>query len=227
MRLVLCDIDGPALAKAAASIEPLCPSITARAGDITDERFWSEAETDLAGLTHAVLNAGIASGEPIESLAFDAWRRTLAVNLDGAFLSLRAAMRAIRSGGRGGSIVLTSSISAIKAEPGTAAYGASKAGVVQLARVAAKEGAPAGIRINTILPGGVETPIWKTVPFFQDLVNGTGSEAAAFDQMAAMATPLGRYARPGEIAEQIAFLLSDACALVTGTEFVCDGGYSL
>ena len=128
-------------------------------GDVADPQLWADA--DLTGLTHAVVNAGIGAGGVIESLTFDDWRRVMAVNLDGAFLTLQAAMRAIRSGGSGGAIVLTASAAGLKAEPGIAAYGASKAAVIHLARIAAREGAGAGIRVNAVAPGGVETPIWR------------------------------------------------------------------
>ena len=194
-------------------------------GDVADEAMWDAA--DLTGLTHAVVNAGIGAGGPIEQLDFAEWRRVMAVNLDGAFLTLRAAMRAIRAGGGGGAIVLTASVAGVKAEVGIAAYGASKAAIIHLARIAAKEGADAGIRVNAIAPGGVETPIWTGLPFFQELVETKGGEAEAFAAMAAMATPLGRYARPEEIAAQIAFLLSDEAAYMTGACLVSDGGYSL
>jgi 2-keto-3-deoxy-L-fuconate dehydrogenase len=194
-------------------------------GDVGDEALW-EAE-DLTGLTHAVVNAGIAAGGAIADMDFADWRRVMAVNLDGAFLTLRAAMRAIRSGGQSGAIVLTASAAGIKAEPGISAYGASKAAVIHLARIAAKEGAAHGIRVNAIAPGGVETQIWEAMPFFQDLVKSSGGEAAAFKAMGEMATPLGRYAKSDEIAEQIAFLLSDKTSFVTGACFVSDGGYSL
>jgi NAD(P)-dependent dehydrogenase (short-subunit alcohol dehydrogenase family) len=194
-------------------------------GDVTDQRLWGSA--DLTGLTHAVANAGVGAGGSIEEMAFAEWRRVLAINLDGVFLTLQAAMRAIRSGGQGGAIVLTASAAGLKAEPGIAAYGASKAAVIHLARIAAKEGAAAGIRINAIAPGGVETPIWAALPFFQDLIEKTGSEEGAFRAMGEIATPLGRYAKPEEIAEQVAFLLSEKAAYTTGTCLVSDGGYSL
>lgn len=194
-------------------------------GDVADERLWAEA--DLTGLTHALVNAGIGAGGPIESLSFADWRRVLSVNLDGAFLTLQAAMRAIRAGGNGGAIVLTASAAGVKAEPGIAAYGASKAAVIHLAKIAAKEGAPDRIRVNSIAPGGVETPIWTNLEFFQSLIESTGSEEAAYKAMAGMATPLGRYAKPEEIAEQIAFLLSNKAAYITGACLVSDGGYSI
>lgn len=194
-------------------------------GDVADEQFWTDA--DLTGLTHALVNAGIGAGGPIEALSFAEWRRVLSVNLDGAFLTLQAAMRAIRATGNGGGIVLTASAAGVKAEPGIAAYGASKAAVIHLARIAAKEGADGNIRVNAIAPGGVETAIWSGLPFFEDLVKQTGSEAAAYKAMAGMATPLGRYAKAEEMAEQIAFLLSDRAAYTTGACLVSDGGYSL
>ncbi|MFN3944555.1 MAG: SDR family NAD(P)-dependent oxidoreductase [Allosphingosinicella sp.] len=194
-------------------------------GDVADPAFWAEA--DLGGLTHAVANAGVASGGPIADLDFAEWRRVMAVNLDGAFLTLQAAMRAIRATGRGGAIVLTASAAGLKAEPGIAAYAASKAALLQLGRVAAKEGAADRIRVNAIAPGGVETPIWTDAPFFQDMVRDLGGADAAFAAMAGMATPLGRFAAADEIARQIAFLLSDDAAFMTGATLVSDGGYSI
>jgi NAD(P)-dependent dehydrogenase (short-subunit alcohol dehydrogenase family) len=148
----------------------------------------------------------------------------MAINLDAAFLSLQASMKAMQ--GCGGSIVLTASVAGLKAEPGIGAYAASKAAVIQLARVAAKEGAAAGIRVNAIAPGGVETPIWHEVPAFAAMAEASG-ERAAFKAMAEAMTPLGRFAIAEEIAEQIAFLLSEKAAFITGTCLVSDGGYSL
>jgi NAD(P)-dependent dehydrogenase (short-subunit alcohol dehydrogenase family) len=196
-------------------------------GDVSDEGFWLGCEHQLAGLTHAVVNAGVSSGGPIETLEFPEWRRVLSVNLDGAFLTLRAALRAIKASVGPRAIVITGSVSGMKAEPGVAAYGASKAAVLQLAKVAAKEMAGDGIRVNAIAPGGVDTPIWDGVPFFEDLVAAEGSRDAAMKAMAKMATPLGRYASAEEIAAQIAFLLSEDAATITGAVLTSDGGYSL
>lgn len=191
-------------------------------GDVCDQSLWAHA--DLSGLTHAVVNAGVASASPIVDMPFDEWRRVLSINLDAAFLTLQAAMRAMQ--GNGGAIVLTSSVSGIKAEPGIAAYAASKAALLHLGRVAAKEGAGQKIRVNAVAPGGVETPIWHGVPGFTESVEAHGEEAA-FAAMAGAATPLGRFAKAEEIAAQIVFLLSDEAASVTGAHLVGDGGYSL
>lgn len=218
--LVLTDLDADHLQ----ALDLPCDT-TRIAGDVSDEALWDEVAGRLSNLDHAVLNAGVASGSPIVETDFAEWRRVLGANLDGAFLSLRAALRAIREGG---SVVLTASISGVKAEPGTSAYSASKAGVIQLTKVAAKEAAPHGIRVNAIAPGGVDTPIWDQTPFFRDLVTQHGGDrTAALEAMAKMATPLGRYARADEIAAQIGFLLSDAAATITGAVLASDGGYSL
>ena len=213
-RLVLVDRDADALA----ALTLPC-SVDLVPGDVAEEAFWDEAAPYLGGLTHAVINAGVAGAGAIAGLAFAEWRRILSVNLDGAFLTMRAIDGA-------GAIVAVASAAGIKAEPGIAAYAASKAGLIQLARVAAKEGAGRGLRVNAIAPAGVETPVWDAVPMFADRAAEIGRDAA-FAEMAAAATPLGRYAKPEETARQIAFLLSDDAALMTGSVLVSDGGYTL
>lgn len=222
-RLVLVDANATALAGV---VDRLGSAVVAqRAGDVADEALWDGLAPALNGLGYAVVNAGVSGAAPIVDLGWAEWRRILSTNLDGAFLTLRAAMRAMSPGA--GAIVLTASAAGLKAEPGVAAYGASKAALIHLAKVAAKEGAANAIRVNAIAPGGVETPVWRDVPYFMELVAQTGSEAAAFDAMARMATPIGRYARADEIAGQILFLLSDAAATITGTTLTSDGGYTL
>jgi len=217
-RLILVDRDADALARVA-----LPCTVDLLPGDVADEDFWESAAPYLGGLTHAVVNAGVAGAGAIAGLDFAEWRRILSVNLDGAFLTLRAAMRAIDGAGV---IVAVASAAGIKAEPGIAAYAASKAGLIQLVRVAAKEGAARRLRVNAIAPAGVETPVWDAVPMFATRAAEIGRDAA-FAELAAMGTPLGRYARPEETARQVAFLLSDDAALMTGSVLVSDGGYTL
>jgi len=217
-RLILVDRDADALARVA-----LPCTVDLLPGDVADEDFWESAAPYLGGLNHAVVNAGVAGAGAIAGLDFAEWRRILSVNLDGAFLTLRAAMRAIDGAG---AIVAVASAAGIKAEPGIAAYAASKAGLIQLVRVAAKEGAARRLRVNAIAPAGVETPVWDAVPMFADRAAEIGRDAA-FAELATMGTPLGRYARPEETARQVAFLLSDDAALMTGSVLVSDGGYTL
>lgn len=197
------------------------------AGNVADDGFWDDAMPHLGDLRLAVVNAGVSSSGMIDALDLTEWRRVMSANLDGAFLTLRAAIRAMKAHGRGGAIVVTASASGLKAEQGIAAYGASKAGVLHLARIAAKEGAPHNIRVNAIAPAGVKTPIWRDARFFTDLVRQTGSEEEAFAQIAKVGTPLGRFATAEEIAKQIAFLLCDEAATITGATLTSDGGYLL
>ena len=218
-RLVLVDRDADALARVALPI-----TIDRVAGDVRDETLWDDAAPLLAGIDAAVVNAGVAGAGTITDLSLAEWRRITSVNLDGAFLTLRAAMRAMA--GDGGAIVAIASAAGIKPEIGVSAYGASKAALIHLTKVAAKEGAARRIRVNALAPAGVETPVWDTVPMFADRVAQLGRDAA-FAELAAMATPLGRYAKPEEIAAQVAFLLSDAAQLITGAVLLCDGGYTL
>lgn len=202
-------------------------SVRALAFDVADEARWAEAEADIANaygrLDWVIANAGVADSAPLADMSFAAWRRVLSVNLDGVFLTLRAAMRLIQDGG---AIVVMASAAGLKAEPGIGAYSASKAGALQLMRVAAKEGAPRKVRVNALAPGGVETPIWSSQPWFQTMAREAGSERAAFDKLASMATPLGRYASAEEIARMAHMLLADS-APITGAALVVDGGYTL
>lgn len=217
-RLLLVDMD-------AAALEELPVPGDRIVGDVADETIWGNGfAKKLTELDLAVVNAGVSGAGSITDLTYAEWRRILGVNLDGAFLTLRAAMRGMA--GRGGSIVAIASATGIKPEIGVSAYGASKAALLHLVRVAAKEGAADGIRVNAVAPAGVETPVWDQVPMFAERAATIGRDAA-FAELAAMATPLGRYAKPEEVAAQVAFLLSDEAALVTGSTFVADGGYTL
>jgi len=218
-RLVVVDRDAAGLAR----LDPGC-EVDRFVGNVADPALWEKIEASAGPLDHAVLNAGIAAGAPVVDTAFDEWRRVLSVNLDGAFLSLRTALRLLRDGG---SAVLTASVAGLKAEPNTGAYAVSKAAVIQLAKVAAREAAARRVRVNAIAPGAVDTPIWDGLAFFEDLVSQGATRASALEAMAQMATPLRRYSTAEEIAGQIGFLLSDMAQNITGTVLVSDGGFTL
>jgi NAD(P)-dependent dehydrogenase (short-subunit alcohol dehydrogenase family) len=224
--LILVDCD-------AAGLEALDLSCRTRRviGNVGDPELWDRLDGELDRLDHAVINAGIASGCPIVDLDFAEWKRIAETNLDGVFLALRTALRAIqrRVGQRrqGGSVVLTSSVAGIKPVAGTAAYGSTKAAVAHLARIAAAEHAADRIRVNAVAPGRVDTPIWTKNEHFQAMVVELGSREAALQRLSDESTPLGRVATAEELAGQIGFLLSDAAWNITGTVLVSDGGYSL
>lgn len=228
--LILIDLDEPSLSAVADSLERAPERVSTLAFDVADPEWWRRAgdfiEDQYGRLDWAVVNAGIAHAGAIADTTLEDWRRVMSTNLDGAFLTLRAVMPIMRTNTQGGAIVMTGSAAGVKAEPGIAAYGASKAGLLQLMRVAAKEGAPDQIRVNAVAPGGVETEMWRNVPMFQDLVRETGSERAAFDRIAQQATPLARYASSDDIARLIDMLLTDVSP-ITGATLVVDGGYTL
>lgn len=219
--LVLVDLDRPALDKLGLSckLRPI-------GGDVSDPALWNLLERELPRLDYAVLNAGIPTNGDITDLDIASWRKTMSVNLDGMFLSLRTALRTMKQA-RSGAVVLTASVSGIKATAGTAAYSASKAATIQLTKVAAVEAAKYGVRVNAIAPGGVDTGIWDHAEWFATMVEQHGGRAEALAAMARDSTPLGRFATAEEVAAQIGFLLSDHAATITGTCLVSDGGVSL
>ena len=154
----------------------------------------------------------IGSFKPIAELTPADWTEVLDVNLMGPILFTKAAAPALREGG-GGAVVIVSSVNALQAEPVMAPYGVAKAGLVNFAMYAALELAPAGIRVNCVAPGWVMTPMAE--PFFR--------EAGVLD------VPVGfnmqrRAARPAELASVISFLLGDGASFMTGTTVVADGG---
>ena len=196
--------------------------------DVAAEADWDSLAQTIDQLDILVASAGISAAQPIVETSLADWRRILSVNLDGVFLGLRYAIPAMRKNSKG-SIVLVASASGIRAAPGAGAYSASKAAVRMLARTAALECRPHGIRVNSVSPAGVVTPIWKTMPFWQELVQQKGSEAAAWDALggADPALPsIQRMAFPEEIANAILFLASEESAHMTGADLVIDGGYT-
>lgn len=197
--------------------------------DVRREVDWEKAvrvvRDQAGGLDVLVHAAGITAASPLTETGLSDWRRVLETNLDGTFLALKHGVAAMRE--RGGAIVVIGSASGIRASSGAATYSTSKAAVAALVRAAAKECRDAGIpvRINTLSPAGVKTPIWRSMPFFRDLVEEHGTEEAAFAAMEEVGG--GRFAEPEEIAECALFLVSDAASRITGVEVPVDDGYVL
>jgi 3(or 17)beta-hydroxysteroid dehydrogenase len=226
--VLLTDLDGAAAQRVAEEMVPPA-EVEHRPLDVTIEADWDTATAAAlerwGRLDVLIANAGISLARPVADMTLDEWRRVMSVNLDGVFLGTRAALRAMRQAGHGGSIVIVSSASGVKAAPGASAYAASKAALRLFAKSVALECAAEGIRVNTVLPAGVATPMWTGAPFWNDLVGQHGSEQAAWQALAS-ATPLKRFAAPEEVAEAIVFLASSAASYVTGTELLVDGGFT-
>lgn len=218
-KLVLVDVD-------AAGMEALdlgACEVHRIVGSVADEALWVGLDPLLTGLDHAVVNAGIGSGGPLAEVLLAEWRRVMAVNLDGAFLTLAHSLRAMA--GKTGSVVVVASTTGLKPVPGIGPYGVSKAAVAHMARIAAAENAKNGIRVNAIAPGGVDTAIWESGEDFKAAVAAIGREAAIARM--AKTTPLGRFASAEEMAGSILYLLSDAASNITGHVMVSDGGFTL
>jgi NAD(P)-dependent dehydrogenase (short-subunit alcohol dehydrogenase family) len=219
--LILVDLDAEQLEREEWRCENRCFG-----GDVGEAALWERIGGELHQIDYAVLNAGIAGcGKPIAETSFAEWRRTMATNLDGVFLGLNLAMPIMARTG-GGAVVITASVAAVRAVA-TGDYGASKAAAAHLARIAAREGGPQGIRVNAIAPGGVDTPIWDGTETFRKQVERFGSRAEAIREFGKLGCPIGRFATADEIAGQIGFLLSDMAATITGHVLVSDGGFSL
>jgi NAD(P)-dependent dehydrogenase (short-subunit alcohol dehydrogenase family) len=188
--------------------------------DVGDERAVDDAFATAArlGPLHGVVaSAAIDRGGLVHELDASRWDEVIAVNLRGAFLTCRAALRQLVEVGAGGSIVCVSSPFALVAAPGgVGAYGASKGGTSALVRALAVDYGSHGIRVNAIVPGPTETPLmWANVP---------ARERESARANIRREVPLGRLAEPEEPARAALWLLSDEAAFVTGTQLVCDGG---
>jgi NAD(P)-dependent dehydrogenase (short-subunit alcohol dehydrogenase family) len=167
-----------------------------------------------------VANAGIGSLCRAVDMSLAEWRRQTAVNLDGVFLSVKHAVPALRRAG-GGSIVIMSSVAGLRGSAGLAGYCATKGGVRLFAKAVAMECAAAGdrIRVNTVHPGVIDTPIWTKIA-------ASGGGNAPFDpnEIARAGVPLGQAGQAQDIANGVLFLASDASSHMTGAELVIDGG---
>jgi NAD(P)-dependent dehydrogenase (short-subunit alcohol dehydrogenase family) len=197
--------------------------------DVAEESAWNAAiEAILARhrrLDVLVNNAGVSFTRPVAETALDDWRRVLSVNLDGVFLGTRSAIHAMKPGG-GGSIINVSSVSGVNAYPGASAYAASKAAVRLFSKIAAIEclDAGTGIRINLVTPGGVKTPMWETMDFFRTLITEHGGTEGAFAALAGT-TPSHQFSTPEDVARTILYLASDESSHLTGVELVIANGH--
>ena len=183
--------------------------------DVTDALAVKRWIGGLEGLRGLVCSAGISAATPILDTEPELFRRILDVNLTGSFLAAQAAARAMVAGGNGGSIVFIASVSGLRGVQGRVAYGASKAGVINMAQVLAIDLAKHGIRVNAICPAPIETPL---VAKLHD-----GETRAQWLSR----IPAARYGRVEEVAQAALFLLDDRrSSYITGHALPVDGGYA-
>ncbi|GAA4075377.1 glucose 1-dehydrogenase [Actinomadura miaoliensis] len=187
--------------------------------DVTSPEDWRSAVDTAVNafgrLDVLVNNAGIIRHKSIEEMSLDECRRILDVNLVGQWLGIKSVTAAMRAAG-GGSIVNVSSTEGFIGAAGLAAYSASKFGVRGLTKAAARELGPDGIRVNSIHPGGIITPMSMQ----DDVVNATAASADAFMK----ALPLGRLGSTREVTGLLVYLASDESSYCTGSEILVDGG---
>lgn len=192
--------------------------------DVTDESSVAVAVDHAVrhhgGLDILVTCAGIQRYGTAADTSRTTWQEVMTVNVEGAFLAAKHALPALRACGAG-SIVLVSSVQAFVTQKNVAAYTAGKGALNALARSIAVDEAQHGVRANTVCPGSVDTPMLRTAA-----ARFAGSAQAADDLVAAWGRshPLGRVARPVEVAEAIAFLAGDRAGFITGIALPVDGG---
>jgi NAD(P)-dependent dehydrogenase (short-subunit alcohol dehydrogenase family) len=195
------------------------------AGDTSDEEHVraavAAARDAFGGLDVVVANAGLGFGGPAADVDDERWRRTLDVNLTGAFRLARAAIPSLIERG-GGSIVLVSSVSGLVSGTDGAAYVTSKAALLGLARSIAVDYGPRGIRANALCPGWVETPMGDRA--MGTLMADHGISLGEAYRLVTRHIPLRRPATADEMAACCLFLASDESSIVTGTTLVADGG---
>jgi NAD(P)-dependent dehydrogenase (short-subunit alcohol dehydrogenase family) len=221
-RVVICAEDEAAVLQAAEELRQAGLAVSGHRADVTADAdlaaLMEYAETEHGGIDGLVCSAGIQRYGTVVDTTPDEWDRVLAVNVKGMYLAARHAIPAMLRRG-GGSVVNVASVQATATQAGVAAYSASKGAIVSLTRATAVDFAARGVRVNTVSPASVDTPMLRAsaARFGADDPDGLVRRWGA-------AHPLGRVARGEEVGELIAFLLSDRASFITGAEYRIDGG---
>ncbi len=217
-RLVLTDLDDTAGAALADAIGGVYLH-----HDVSEEAGWpaviAAAQDHFGRLDIMVANAGIATMGSAIDMSLQDWRRQMAINVDGVFLSVKYCIPAMRQAGNGGSIVMLSSVAGLRGSAGLAGYSATKGAVRLFAKSMALECAQSGdgIRVNSVHPGIIVTPIWGKMPVGQNRPIDPHTVAET-------SVPLGKAGQAEDIANGILFLSSALSSHMTGSELVIDGG---
>ena len=211
-RVVTLDVDKDASARTLRDNPRLVDAVNADVSDPESvETAFTQVDEALGGIDVLIANAGVSAPSEFADITWQQWRRVLSINLDGVFLTARAAVPRMRANPHGGVILATSSTNALAGHPRYADYNASKAAILALVRTMARELAPT-IRVAAVCPGYVLTPMQKKEYSQADL-------AAVNERL-----PMGRHAEPAEIAAVFAFLASKDASYITGSPIFVDGG---
>jgi 3-hydroxybutyrate dehydrogenase len=218
-----------------ANAQQVADSIVAAGGkalavsmDVTSEEAVNagieEAVSKLGRIDVLVSNAGIQIVNPIEDYAFSDWKKMLAIHLDGAFLTTKAAIKHMYASGKGGSIIYMGSVHSHEASKLKSAYVTAKHGLLGLARVVAKEGGSRGVRANVVCPGFVRTPLVdKQIP---EQAKALGiSEAQVVKDVMLKETVDGEFTTVADVARTVAFLAGFESAALTGQSIVVSHGW--
>jgi cyclopentanol dehydrogenase len=217
--LALTDRDEKGLAETLAALEATGAGAAAWSHDVTDETAWQrvvdEACVRFGRIDVLVNNAGIAHSSSVLDITVEEWDRVLAVNARGVFLGVRTVGARMRDHGGGGSIINISSVYGIVGGAMAAAYCASKGAVRLLTKAAAADLAEFNIRVNSVHPGLIDTP----------MLGGVLGDPQVRQRMLALQLQR-RTANPDEVSSVVLFLASDESSFVTGSEMVVDGGWT-
>jgi NAD(P)-dependent dehydrogenase (short-subunit alcohol dehydrogenase family) len=216
--IILADRDAPALEEAGAELAAIGPAPRLVVFDQSDPDSVAALFEPIERLDVCFANAGYGRFAPLLEQDLAVWRRHLEINLTGTFLVCQAAARIMVAAGRGGSIVVNASTSALQSSALFGAYSASKAGVEMLARTLADELGSAGIRVNSVCPGTIETGLTAAM-----LDDGDGAMRRVYEE----GTPLGEVGSGEDVADAVAFLAGDDSRYVTGATLKVDGGQTL
>jgi 3-hydroxybutyrate dehydrogenase len=228
--VVIADLNLEQAQKVASSIVAAGGKALAVAMDVTSEEAVNagieRAAKEFGGIDVLVSNAGIQIVAPIEEYAFADWKKMLAIHLDGAFLTTKAAIKHMYAGKRGGSIVYMGSVHSHEASKLKSAYVTAKHGLLGLARVVAKEGGTRGVRANVVCPGFVRTPLVdKQIP---EQAKALGiSEEEVVKNVMLKETVDGEFTTVEDVANTVAFLAGFESAALTGQSVIVSHGWSM
>lgn len=200
-------------------------NVRAIVADVTDEacmvKLHHDAEAQNQPFGIVVANAGMAESAPAARTALDLWRRTLDVNLTGAFLTVKPALSGMRELGWG-RVIFIASTAGLKGYAYVAPYVAAKHGVIGLTRALALELATTGITVNAVCPGFTETALLSES--VRRIVESTGRSEEDARATLVATNPMGRFVQPEEIAQAVLWLCGDGAAAITGQAIAVSGG---